>query len=176
MATVSKFANANAVVVTGYTNPTDGYTDDGVYATAAPAKNSTVSSDYGFPAFATGDIPDGSTINSVTAEIQFKVSVTTSIATQGLQLNNNGTLLGTRQDDTTEPAADTLLTHQVTTGVTLADLRNANFVLARVSAIRGNSSTAVTLSLDYVKLTVDYTPSVFPLHPYRRELGVLLLR
>jgi len=170
VALVTKFANANTVVTTGYTNPTNAYADDAVYATAAPgAKNTSVTSDYGFPAFTTTDIPDGSTINSVTAEIQFNVSTTSSIATQGLQLENGSTLLGTEATDTTEPAADTLLTHQVTTGIAQADLQTANTVKARVRAGRGNSSTAVTFSLDYVKLTVDYTvaavavPPVLPL-------------
>lgn len=157
MATVTKFANANAVVTTGYTNPTNAYADDSVYATAAPGKNGVVNSDYGFPAFTTSDIPAGSTIDSVTAEIQFKVSTTSSIATQDLQLNNNGTLLGSMQTDATEPTTDKLLTHQVTTGISQSDLQTANFIKARVGSQRANSNTAVTFSLDYVKLTVAYT-------------------
>lgn len=155
---VSKFANANAVVTTGWTSPTNAYADDGVYATAAPGKNLSVTSDFGFPAFTTSDIPAGSTINSVTIEIQHKESTTASIATIGVQVNNNGTLLGTEQTDTTEPAADTLLTHQVTSGISLTDLQTANLVKGRVRAARGNTNTAYTASLDYVKITVNYTP------------------
>src|SRR5687768_1594489 len=95
MATTTKFANANAVVATGWTNPTNANGDDGVYATALPAKNGSVTSDYGFPAFTTSDIPDNSTINSVTLEIQYKSNTTGSTGSVvGLQANNNGTLLG----------------------------------------------------------------------------------
>jgi len=159
VATITKFANANTVVTTGWTNPTNAYASDAVYATAAPAKNASVTTDYGFPAFTTTDIPAGSTINSVTAQILFKVSTTSSIATQGLQLNNNGTLLGTEATNTAEPTADTVLTMQVTTGITLADLGTANLVRSRVRGNRGNSTTAVTCSVDYAELTVDYTAS-----------------
>lgn len=157
MATVSKFASVHTAITGGYTDPSNGFADDGVYATAAPVKNAEISAYWGFPAFSTADIPDGATIDSVTAEIEFKVSTTASVAEQFLQLFVVTTAQGTEQSDTTEPTTDTLLQHQVTTGVTLADLRTADTVRGRTRSRRGNSNTAVTFSLDYAKLTVVYS-------------------
>jgi hypothetical protein len=160
VATSVKFANANAIVTTGWTAPTDAYSDNGVYATAAPGKNATINSDFGFPAFGTGDIPDGATINSCTAEVQWHVSTTASIDTLGVQIHNPaGTGLGSEATETNATTSDSLKTQQVTSGVTLSNLRSANVVVARVRATRGNTNTAYTASLDYVTLTVDYTPN-----------------
>lgn len=158
MPTVTKFANANAAVTTGWSSPTNAYADDGVYATAAPGKNADITTDYGFPAFTTSDIPAGSVINSVTVEIQDKSSTTSSTgATIGVQLENNTTLLGSEQTQGMS-TTDQLLTHQVTTGIAQADLQTANVVKARVRGHRANSNNAITWSLDYVKLTIDYSP------------------
>jgi len=156
MATVTKFANANTVVTTGWTNPTNAYADDGSYATAAPAKNSSVTTDYGFPAFTTSDIPAGSTINSVTAEFQYKTSATgVTGELVGIQLNNNGTLLDS--ESTFTPATgDTTSTLSNITAVAQADLQTANQFKVRVRSAKGNTNTSVTHSVDYVKLTVDY--------------------
>jgi hypothetical protein len=121
------------------------------------AKNTSITSDFGFPAFTTSDIPDGSTINSVTIEIQYKSDTTGSAnAVIGLQFNNNGTLLGT---ETTfgMSLTDTVVTKQTTTGITLADLQTANLVKARLRGARAASNTAITWSVDYVKVTVDYS-------------------
>jgi hypothetical protein len=160
LATVQKFANANtASTGAGFTNPINAYADDGSYATCAPGKNGGIGSDYGFPAFATQDIPDGATINSAAVEIQYKSSTTGSAgATMRLQLEN-GTLLGAEQSGGMS-TSDTTLTHSVASGIALDDLRNANGVQARVTGRRGNSNTAITWSVDYVRLTVDYTPAV----------------
>ena len=140
MATGTKFANANTVVTTGWTNPTNAYADDTSYATAAPGKNADITTDWGFPAFATGDIPDGATINSVTAEVLYKSSVTNSVnATLGLQLNNGGLL--DAESTVGMTTTDTLTTKQATAGIALADLRTANTVTLRVRGHRANSNT-----------------------------------
>lgn len=158
MATVTKFANANTVITTGWSSATNAYADDAAYATAAPAKNTSITSDYGFAAFTTGDIPDGATINSVTFEFQFKSSTTSSTgAVIGIQGDNNG-LLGT-ESTFGMSLSDVTQTKQYTSGVALADLRNANQVQARIRGFRANSNTAITWSVDYVKVTVDYTPN-----------------
>ena len=156
MATVSKFANANTVVTTGWTSPTSGYTDDAAYATAAPAKSTSITSDYGFAAFATSELPE-SLINSVTFEIQYKSNTTASTgAVIGLQGNNNGSLLGS---ETTfgMNLSDQTVTKQYTSGISRVDLLNANFIKSRVRGFRSTSNTAITWSVDYVKITVDYT-------------------
>jgi len=157
MATISKYAAYHTAITTGYTNPSNAYADDGVYATAAPAKNAQVSAYFGFPAFTTDDIPNGSTINSVTTEFEYHVSTTASIATQYWQTFKGTTGLGTEQSDASEPTSDVVKTHQVTSDITLSDLRTANTVRMRLRSARGNSNTAVTFYIDYVKITVDYT-------------------
>jgi len=161
MATISKYAAYHTVITTGYTNPSNAYADDGVYATAAPAKNAEVSAYFGFPAFTTSEIPDGSIINSVTTEFEYHVSTTASIATQYWQTFKGTTGLGTEQSDTSEPLTDVIKTHQVTTGITLTDLRTDDNVRMRLRSVRGNSNTAVTFYIDYVKVTVDYTVPSF---------------
>jgi hypothetical protein len=161
MPTISKFAAYHTPITTGYTNPSNAYADDGVYATAAPAKNAEVSAYFGFPAFTTDEIPDGATINSVTTEFEYRVSTTASIATQYWQTFKGTTGLGTEQSDASEPLTDVIKTHQVTTGITLTDLRTDNNVRMRLRSVRGNSNTAVTFYIDYVKITVDYTVPSF---------------
>lgn len=159
MATVTKYANANAVVATGWTSPTNAYADDTSYATAAPGKSTSITSDFGFAAFSSSDIADSSAINSVTLEMVYKSSATNSTgAVIGLQLNNNGSLLGS---ETTwgMNLADQTVTKAETTGISLTDLRNG-YVKGRVRGYRGSSNNAVTWSLDYVKITVDYTAPV----------------
>jgi hypothetical protein len=159
VATVTKAANAHAVVVTGWTNPSNAFAfvGDNVYATAAPAKNATVSGDFGFPDFTAADIPDGATINLVTVTVEWLVSNTTS-ATLGVQLRNNGVALGTETTYDSKTEIDS--TQQVTAGITLTDLRSASTLIkARVRDTRGNTTTAHTGSLDLVSITVDYTSS-----------------
>lgn len=160
MATLSKFANAHTIITTGYTNSGNVGADDGTMATADPAKNSDVSAYFGFPAFTTGEIPDGSTINSVRVRVAFLVSVTTSVAEQYAQVFLNTTPVDAEQSNTAEPLTETNLDHTVTSGVTLTDLRTADLVRCRSRSRRGNSSTAVTFSLDFVQITVDYTEPV----------------
>jgi hypothetical protein len=159
VATISKFANAHTIITTGYTNPTNAFDDDGTNATASPAKNTDVSAYFGFPAFTTGDIPDGSTINSVTVEVEFFVDITTSVAEQYVQAFVTTTGQGAEQSNTAEPTSPTVLSHTVTT-ITLSDLRTADVARCRSRSRRGNSSTAVQFSLDYARITVDYTAPV----------------
>lgn len=159
MASVTKAANSHTVVTTGWTNPSNAYatTGNNVYATAAPAKNATVTGDFGFPAFTSGDIPDGATIDVVTVRVEWKLSVTTS-ATLGVRANNPaGTPVGNESTFSSATEAQTI--QQSTSGITLADLR-AGTVVARVRDTRGNTNTAHTGSLDFVSLTIDYTVPV----------------
>lgn len=158
MATITKAANAHTIVTTGYTNPSNAYTDNASAATAAPAgKNTEISAYFGFPAFSTAEIPSGSAINSVEVGLRFLVDTTSSIATQALQVAVNTTLQGSEQSNNSEPLTATNLTHNVTT-VTESNLRTADVVRGYLRSIRGNSNNAVTFSVEYVWVTVDYTP------------------
>lgn len=160
MATVTKLASSNTVVTTGWTNPTNAYANDNVYATSAPARNASVTSDFGFAAFTTADIPDGSTINSVTITAGYFANSTASTgAVFGLQIVDNGVLQGT-ESTFAIVLTETVASKAETTGVVLSDLRTAGLIKARVRGGRANSNNAITWSLDYVQITVDYTVAV----------------
>ncbi|WP_242393101.1 CxxxxCH/CxxCH domain c-type cytochrome [Anaeromyxobacter oryzisoli] len=160
--TVTSYATTNAVVTTGWTVPTNAYAADASYATATPSgRNVSITSDFGGFGFDTS-IPAGSTINSVTIEVAWYASTAASVANLGLQpVANGGTLSGTEAIDSSEPATTTAYTAQFT-GLTRADLLDggASPFMARVRANRGASNTSFTAYLDYVRVTVDYTPSV----------------
>ncbi len=151
--TVQNTATANAVVTTGWTNAANGYTSNNVYATAAPANNATISSDYSGFGF---NIPTNATVQSVTIEAEYKVSTTASVATFGMQAYVGGSAVGTEYVDNAEPTADTIRSSVVSASFTPANLSDANFKV-RVRATRTGSATAVTFSLDMVRVTVTYT-------------------
>ncbi|MFI5042098.1 MAG: hypothetical protein ACHQNA_09665, partial [Acidimicrobiales bacterium] len=161
MATITKAANAHTVVATGWTTPANAYstTNDSAYATIATAKNTTYSGDFGFPAFTTSDIPDGSTINSVTVYTTYGLSATATGALVGCQArrNSTGTTLGSEITRTAATMADA---NVVATGCTLTDLRTANELRVRARGTKGNSSTASTARIDRLYATVDYTAPV----------------
>ncbi|HET9551699.1 MAG TPA: fibronectin type III domain-containing protein, partial [Anaeromyxobacteraceae bacterium] len=160
--TVSAFPTTNAVVTTGWTSPTAVYADDTTYATAAPGKNLTVSSDFGGFGF-DSSVPSNATINSVTVEVGWGASTTASILTLTAQSYVSGVAAGTQLSDATAPTPIAVKT-QLSTGFTRSQLLNGTFVV-RVQAVQGGSNVAVTASLDYVKVTVDYSLPVAPSAP-----------
>lgn len=157
MSVVTKGASSATAVQTGWTNPAnaEASTGNNVYATAAPAKNGTVSSDFGF-AFTLADFGASDVANVAIDQLvvtcEWKVSTTTA-ATLGVQLRNGATALGT--ETTFSSTTETDSTQTVTSGVTASDLINGN-VVARVRDTRANSNTSHTGSLDFVKLDVTY--------------------
>lgn len=165
MATVTKFATAASG--TSWTSATNANADDAAYATyTIAAKNTTGNvnslSSFGFD----GAIPANSTINSVTLEVQHKVSVTTGIAFLESALAISGTP-GTFNSDGTEPTSDTVATYSSMArpgggSWTRADLLDAVFTV-QLRARSGNNATSVVYSWDYAKVTVDYTPQAFTL-------------
>lgn len=151
MATSTKAASSNAVVTTGWTNPTNAYASDNVYATAVPAAGADVTTDYGFANFATGDIPDGAFISGIVATAE---AIGASSVTVGVRIYKNGTAVGT--EATTNSTTEVTISTPLYATVTLDDLRNASTRLkARARASR--SGTSATASLDYVSLTATYT-------------------
>ncbi len=152
--TVIAYPSTNAVVTTGWTSAANAYAADGVFATASPNKNGTVNSDFGGFHFDTS-VPAGATVNSVTVEVNWYVSTNASIATLGFQPYVSGTAQGTEFTNTASPIAATIES-SVYTGITQAQLLDGTFAV-RVRMWRGNSNTAVTAYLDYVRVTVDYT-------------------
>lgn len=160
MPVVTKFPSANQAAGSpfngAWTNPNNAHADDGSYATAAPGKNQEFASVWSVP-FSTSDIPNGSTVNSVTVEVQWKVSTTSSVATlrsTAFADSAQTTVVSASPglDTTSEPTSDTIQTYAATPS--LAQLRD---LWVRAQVLRGNSNTAVTGSLDYLKVTVNYT-------------------
>jgi len=152
----TQFPSANAAETgAGLTTPNNAHADDGSYATAAPGKNVTLAQKYqnfGFDSL----IPVGSLITKVQIIYQFKVDVTTSIATGRTYYKISGTP-GSNNDDATEPTSDKTNTIDVTSARSWAraDLLNGTLEVA-LSAVQGNSSTAVTFSFDFVQVEVTH--------------------
>lgn len=150
-------ANAHTVVTTGWTSPSNAFatTADSVFATAAPARNATVSGDFGFPNITSGQVPDGAIISSVVINVNWGMTAGVNGGTLGAQLFNNGTGLGTETTQTTTGQAND--SQVVTSGVSISDLRSASTLLkARIRCSKGNTNTAMTGDLDFVSLTVNY--------------------
>lgn len=159
MATVSKFTRG-AVAGNGWSNTGNASADDSVFATATPAKNQTVTGDWDFAAFTDAELPVGATINFVVAEVQWKVSTTSSVATLGITPILNGSP-GPEGVITAEPTFESTEQKTFDTTPSETDLKTAGNLVVRCRATRGNSNTAFTASIDYVKVTVDYTASAF---------------
>lgn len=159
MPTVTKPAIAHTAVSTGWTNPGNAFASagDNVYATVAPAKNNVRSGDFGFADILAAEIPDGSTISAVRLVAEAKLSAVVTGGLFGLQGMLAGIAQGTESTlagTTTESGVSFAFPAD---SVTLADLRAASTVLmARCRGARGNTNTGVTVSLDFVRLEVDY--------------------
>jgi len=154
---VTKFPTSNSVDTgAGLTNPNNAHADDGSYATAAPGKNLSLGTAYAGFGFDSA-IPSGATITKVQIIYQYKTSTTSSVATArvGAQVS---TVNQATHDDTSEPAGDTTITVDITAdrSWTQANLLDANFK-ARLLAVQGSSSTAVTFSFDFIQVEVTYT-------------------
>lgn len=164
MATVTKAANRHSVGTTGWTNPSNAFatTGDDVYATGTPPKGGAVSGYFGFSDFTSSDIPDGSTINSVTvtAECGMTALVTGGKLSIQARLNNS---------NQTPTEKTTIVEEQITAAFsplpTLAELRVAetsDTVEAALQVQKGSTNSAMTGQLDFVSITVDYTPPATP--------------
>jgi hypothetical protein len=163
MATVTKAASSQAAVGTGWTNPTNAYADDGTVASFSGANGVTWTTDYGFANFSSADIPNRSTINSVTVYANVWQN-NASRGSVGMYARNNGANVGT-EVTSTATSTSTVINKAYSTIPTLSDLRSASTLLtARVRCSR-TSSSSFTGSLDYVYITVDYTPGPPPRNP-----------
>lgn len=137
-----------------WTTPNNAKANDSAYAITPGSRNNNW--DIIGTAFDYSSIPAGSTINSITVEVEYKLSRTASAATLTLQAQKSTTLSGTAATSTAEPTTDTVWTNSNTGTWTYADLTNLR-VLFRV---RRTSSTACNYSIDYIAANVDYTPLI----------------
>lgn len=156
MASVTLYPSSYTLGTNGanFTNPGNMYSDNGVYATVTATVKSTTSQIY-LEGFNYSAIPAGSTINSITINVDRKMSGTTSIQSVAIQAYKSTTAMGTKATSTAEPTTDTVFSNATTGTWVYADLANLRVLL---EDIRGNSTVACTISYDYVSATVNYTP------------------
>ncbi len=162
--TTTVYATSNSAdgTLTGWTNPTYAYTDDGInFATReGTAKNTWYGTLYGFDL---SGIPDGAIINSVTITAEWKNSAAdTSGPVLYLGAKSGGSEVGTATSDTSGQTTFELVNNSPT-GLTAANLKatGANGFWA-ILRFRRTDNTAHIASVDYVKVAVDYTPIVTP--------------
>lgn len=176
MATVTKAVSTEFLVSgTRWTSPSNAFatTGDNVYATAAPAKNGQILSGFGC-AFTTSDIPNGATVNSLTATVEWKLSAT---VTGGQLFIVHALGPGATEVGATGVTKTTLVEEQSTSAFTpaqsagfpsLANLRTAasdsnGAWFLDVYCSKGNTNSALTGSIDFISVTADYTePALAP--------------
>ena len=127
MAVTTRFPTANEIETGGWTDPNNAHADDGVYATAAPAKNAAIGTRWLTWDFNTA-IPatPAPTITKVQLIYEYKVSTGASVATMRVRARISD-VDEENHDDTTEPLADTTITVDITAdrAWTRADLLDA---------------------------------------------------
>lgn len=129
------------------------HADDGVYATAMPARNAGQGSSFASLSLV---IPIGAVIDSVKIIYERKYDTNTSIGISRVKWRVNGEE-GPNHDNTDQPLTDTVVEVDVTAerGWTWQDLQNGAFDVI-TEARRGDTDTAHTQSWDYVKVEVVY--------------------
>lgn len=158
MATVTKASDRHTAVTTGWTNPGNAFaaTGDNVYATALPGKSATVNGDIGFPALSDAELPIGATITAVRLVCEANLSASVTGGLFGVKGRNNGVDDGAAEVTKTT-TAEAQVTFAFATLPTEADLKTAGRIRARCRGTKGNTNTALTVNLDFVRLEVDYT-------------------
>lgn len=155
--TATKAASTNSQISGAWTDPTNAYgtSSDDTYATHTQAsRNGTAEIEYGFASFTTGDIPDGSTIDSVKVTAEAKVSQSIGSIIQITIENPSDTAVGSSAS--TSNTTDTVIESTASTIPTLQNLRDQT-VIASMLYDRANSPDTETVSIDYVSITVVYT-------------------
>jgi hypothetical protein len=156
MPTITKFGSAYAVSSGAvWTTPTNIYADDSAYAITAGSRNTNwdlIVSGFNF------SIPSNAIINSVTFNMEYKLSTTASASSITFISQYNGAVRGTNWSSTTEPTTDTPITKTDNGAWTVAELNSS--LLQAVLRVNRTSNTACNYSFDYVSITVDYTVPV----------------
>ena len=154
MPTVTNYATGDDTTRgnVAWTNPGNVSADDGVYATRSGARRTNSDEYWLIPAFS---IPNGSTVNSVLCEVRWKGSANNATA-RTFQFYVGTTAKTPALTGTSNPTADTTQSWSPT-GVTLAELQGSDLaVLTRFNP----DSNATTYTIDFVRVTADYTEPV----------------
>jgi hypothetical protein len=146
---------------TGWTNPNNGRTNDGTYATNAIAANATGATEtltgFGFA------IPAAAQIKGITVTVERNASATSSIRDNSVLLQKSSTVAAPTNKAVTSTSwstSDTGKTYGSTTDLwgatwTPAEINASTFGL-RFQAKNVNTTSSRTASLDYVEITVSY--------------------
>lgn len=142
----------------GFTSPTNIEQDNGVYATAAPAKNGGQGTRYGFATWSA--INPAMIIDSVKIIYERKYDTADSIGISRVKWEVNG-VEGPNHDDTNEPTTDTIVTVDVTADRAweAQDFQVGAGFKVIAEARQGDTDTSHTQSWDYVKVEVTYHPA-----------------
>jgi len=166
-------ASVDRAAATAWTNPGNVVSDNATDATAAVPTDYLVTSAYGF------SIPAGATILGVTVRVEASETGSgTSTYVPQLHSNTTPTLIGAAKSPVTVSGA----TKVISSNGGVADLWSATLTPAIVNdagfgVSLWSTDTTNTLAIDFITIAIEYEiPSVFPLLPCRRELGVLLVR
>lgn len=138
-----------------WTNPTNGYSDDGSYATAVDGA-SRLSHSYGDFEF---DIPVNYIINGIEIKTEGKISAGTGYIEFGYGYDRSAGSTTNYTPESWWSTTDSVDTHGSSTNplgaTTGADMADGNFYF-RIRTPAGN--TGSTYSLDYVSVKVYYSP------------------
>lgn len=136
--------------------------DDGVYATAAPARNGSQGGVFGnfdwLAEFETEDV----TIDSIKIIYERKYDTAASIGISRVKYRING-VEGPNHDNTDQPLTDTVVTVDVTAdrAWVIDDLLDGAFDVV-AEACRGDTDIPHTQSWDYIKVEVEWTSEGIP--------------
>lgn len=183
-----RYPTSNVADVGGWTNAANAGADDNTYATAGPAKNATIASrwyNFGFDTI----IPASATVNRVTIEVgafqsgavdtnytigfQPYISGVARAATGVLAIGGGGaTTLVSGEATAANLATTESIRAAYWDNITRSELLDAN-LRVRVRATRGGTNTARTVSLDYVRVTVDWSSATGEARSTMRTFGAV---
>ncbi len=139
-----------------WSNPANAYSSDNSYASKSLNWYGSVTGRWGGFGF-DDEIPEGATIDKVEILVEYKCSTTAGNISFGTQCYVDGSGIGSRIDDTSEPTSDTIITHDHTVAKswTRDDLLDDAFTVY----IRGYNSgfTSTTVYIDHIQVRVTYT-------------------
>ena len=155
-------ADDNAVGTLTWSNPSNAASSNDSHATIAFTTNGEIShylkaTNFGFA------IPAGATINGIVVEIERKASNGTRITDNRVRIVKGGTVGSTDKASATFwPTSDTVASYGSSSDLwgetwTVSDINASNFGV--VVAADTSVTSAITASIDHIKITVHYTPA-----------------
>lgn len=148
----------------GWTNPQNVATSNNVYATiTVPARNIVDSDSLVVTGF-NFNIPSGSAINGIKAEVERKKTTSGSVQDVALSIYYNGDVIGDSNDFLTWSTTEAYYTYgsytdlwNNNTAITVAKVNSDTFGFGVAASLIAGSTTSLTASIDHIRLSVNYT-------------------